>query len=713
MLNELFELSKALQRYGLLQSVTNPNVNNVGKAYCLLIELDREGMPREARLLQKEETSVLWRHSKGKHNSFPAIRVQKPLLATTESIKISDIEKSNETKWNKFKLFEKINQLKALNYNAINSECSDIKISNWSLNELLEVVNSLEPELAALRQLIRVFPNAAGCADFNRMLTDFIYTKIASLNSEAEVDFIKELLVGSLNDKTGKYTAGCMTYYDVYETEHFDNLVGSSATQQALISLLNRKSEEKNCSVADCVISPFSGIRCAGIGNKYPDPKLPIIGPTFLYSKKSDTLCLTRYGMSGTEAYQAGGDEVMAINDAIAFLTKEMRKNKSWKAMSDSNRGKPNLLLAYLPDDPQNDAYLAQVLGDPSDYESADEFREEAESAFDALCQQVLGNIDSVLRKNPLSKVNLILLEKLDPGRKQVVYENTLTAEQLRNNLLVWSEAAKNHPNIAIRVRDKKDVIEYKPICPGPNDICQLLKINYTRSDSSKPMKQSAASLDDIYRIYMPPEKSVLHDDAFLSDMMRKVIEKTAQMLGDVENQLILGYALPPTGELHARAKRVALSISLISILLWRLSVRKENYMLEAPFNVGQFLQLSDILHKEYCIQVRNGGNKKASLPTQLMGNEMLAIASENPVDGLNRLRDRMKIYLAWANTATGEGTGLAKWVLARYGEVSAKIAASDLPEQFNAAEQAQVLLGYLASIPYDKKDDKEVKPNE
>lgn len=135
--------------------------------------------------------------------------------------------------------------------------------------------------------------------------------------------------------------------------------------------------------------------------------------------------------------------------------------------------------------------------------------------------------------------------------------------------------------------------------------------------------------------------------------------------------------------------------------------------MLEAPFNVGQFLQLSDILHKEYCIQVRNSGNKKAHLPTQLMGNEMLAIASENPVDGLNRLRDRMKIYLAWANTATGEGAGLAKWILARYGEVSAKIAAGDLPEQFNATEQAQVLLGYLASIPYDKKEDKEAKPNE
>ena len=139
--------------------------------------------------------------------------------------------------------------------------------------------------------------------------------------------------------------------------------------------------------------------------------------------------------------------------------------------------------------------------------------------------------------------------------------------------------------------------------------------------------------------------------------------------------------------------------------------------MLDAPFNVGQFLKLADMLHKEYCIQVRNrnGRNKQASLPAQLMGNEMLAIASENPVEGLNRLRDRMRIYLAWAENATGENVGLAKWILARFEEVSMKIATAEeeLPQQFSPAQQAQVLLGYLAAIPYEKKErDPLNKPN-
>lgn len=129
--------------------------------------------------------------------------------------------------------------------------------------------------------------------------------------------------------------------------------------------------------------------------------------------------------------------------------------------------------------------------------------------------------------------------------------------------------------------------------------------------------------------------------------------------------------------------------------------------MSNTAFNVGQFLKLADMLHKEYCVQVRNSGNKKATLPAQLIGNEMLIIASENPVEGLTRLRDRMKIYISWAETATGENSGLAKWILARFEEVSLKIATAkeELPQHFNPVEQAQVLLGYLANIPYEKKD--------
>ena len=126
--------------------------------------------------------------------------------------------------------------------------------------------------------------------------------------------------------------------------------------------------------------------------------------------------------------------------------------------------------------------------------------------------------------------------------------------------------------------------------------------------------------------------------------------------------------------------------------------------MLDAPFNIGQLLKLADMLHKEYTIQVRNNGSKTASLPPQLMGNELLPIVSEKPLEGLVRLKDRIRIYQAWAYTAVGENSRKAKWILARFEEICLKIAENEIPENFTTAQQAQVLLGYLAVIPNEKK---------
>jgi hypothetical protein len=226
-------------------------------------------------------------------------------------------------------------------------------------------------------------------------------------------------------------------------------------------------------------------------------------------------------------------------------------------------------------------------------------------------------------------------------------------------------------------------------------------------------MKQSDASLHEIYSLYTPGLQT--DRSQLLERFFRLTVHKSRWLLGDIAHQLIVDYALPPKKQSRTQARQAAMFASLLSILLYLAGIRKDDYMLAVPFNVGQFLKLADMLHKEYCAQVRSTDKKKLSIPAQLMGNEMLSIASENPVEGLNRLRDRMRIYLAWAESATGEDAGLAKWILARFEEVTMKIAVAEreLPEQFSPVQQAQVLLGYLAAIPYEKKEKNSLnKPN-
>lgn len=116
--------------------------------------------------------------------------------------------------------------------------------------------------------------------------------------------------------------------------------------------------------------------------------------------------------------------------------------------------------------------------------------------------------------------------------------------------------------------------------------------------------------------------------------------------------------------------------------------------MSSAPFLVGQMLALTDTLHKEYCQHVRKG-----ELPPQLIGNALMTTALDNPTAGLARLSERIAPYQAWANTATGEGVGLAKWVLQRYQHVTEELGKQTLPQQCEDADKAQMLLGYLARI--------------
>jgi hypothetical protein len=692
MINELYTLAQALEHHGLLTSTTHPDVGTVGKYQCLLIEIGKDGEPKATHLLAKKQTASLWKHSKGNHSSFPAIRIQSPLLSEEESRKID-----GDT-WKKLKLAEKQSLLQKLDYSNRNPQSGDILLSDWSRKELAVVLSDDQPSLEALRRLIHRFPEKNRQNAFYIALIDLFRSQLEWPESEVMLDFLVLLLVGKWDSKKGKYIAGGMTYFDIYETIDVRCKVISAETSAALIKLLNSSRDENSTDGEQLEVCALSG-RCAAlVKDKYPNPKLPLLGLTYLYSKKEDIACLSRYGVSGVGAFPASEAVKTAVNDAIAFLTVLEHKDRTWGAIADSNRENPDLLLAYLVDAPENDAKLAKLLNDPTD-------QEEMEGAFDELCHQVIGGIKPVLEKNPDSVVNLIILETLDPGRKQIVYGNSFSSKQMVQNVTDWSEASKNHPEILIRFYEKKALHKYHPICADPNKICQLLKMNYSATGSAKPQKASAVSLQDIYRLYMPQSPKAANDADFLNEVLEKTMRRTGDMLTGFKQQMTLADALRSVNPSEVRIACIA--ISFISILLWRLDVRKENYMIEAPYNIGQFLQLADKLHKEYCVQVRNSGDTEKPLPTQLIGNQMLPIAAENPNEALNRLRERMKIYLGWAYTATGDAIDPAKETLASCRKICAKISMNDIPETFNTAEQAQILLGYLATIPDEKKEDK------
>ena len=66
-------------------------------------------------------------------------------------------------------------------------------------------------------------------------------------------------------------------------------------------------------------------------------------------------------------------------------------------------------------------------------------------------------------------------------------------------------------------------------------------------------------------------------------------------------------------------------------------------------------------------------------------------------VDAVDRLRERMMIYQAWATKVDGEEYGLAKWAVGQMGQVCQQLSEQGLPTETEQAFQAQLFLGYMA----------------
>lgn len=257
MINELIELSRTLDQYGLLEMKTHPQVGKLGKSDCLVIEISQEQKPAAVRFLPKQETGKLWKNSKGNHNSFPGIRIQKPLLPAVESRKIT------AEQWKKSDVAMKQNLLLGLDYEASNPLSRDIQMTDWTREQLAVVESDDSSELAALRQLMRCFPMLDTQNRFYKDLLMLIQNNVMGA-TEQQLDYYRNLLVGQLNGAQ-QYVSGCMTYYDVYELGAFECLVASTATEKALIRLLNtRKSEMVTNSARTMLCYRRSRANCEG-----------------------------------------------------------------------------------------------------------------------------------------------------------------------------------------------------------------------------------------------------------------------------------------------------------------------------------------------------------------------------------------------------------------------------------------------------------------
>jgi hypothetical protein len=384
-----------------------------------------------------------------------------------------------------------------------------------------------------------------------------------------------------------------------------------------------------------------------------PRPILPVVGLSYLISRNVEIPSLMRYGMEGLASYPVHKQSAREMAACLEWITKEERRGKTWQSVPGKDRDSRDLLIIHVSGDPDVQVRLADFFGDLDP-------DEDREPYYAVLCESITRFFSDTKVKQgmPSEVLNLMLLRKISPGVTRVQTHLQPSIEQVKQVISDWQRALDNvpfsmHPTRYMTPGQVTRALRRQWICAGKRHL------------------DTRWELSDVY-------------DVMFSRASADPMIEAAFQCGKM---LLLSGSRNTYWEDH---------LATIGLSLWYAGYPKENIVENIAYKLGRFLQMADLLHKQYCEQARQG-----SLPPQLIGNAHFDAFSQSPAKALALMQSRLKLYQGFAQT---RGDGLAKWALAQLGELSGEIAPL-LPAKLSTEDKAQMLLGYLARTPSGETD--------
>jgi hypothetical protein len=165
-------------------------------------------------------------------------------------------------------------------------------------------------------------------------------------------------------------------------------------------------------------------------------------------------------------------------------------------------------------------------------------------------------------------------------------------------------------------------------------------------------------------------------------------------------------------------------AVTVMSVLLYKLGRKKEVYMNEFAYQLGQLCSAVDELHIGYCKSMRGG-----DIPNTLIGNLTYGMALQSPTKALAVLASRIKPYETWAKKAFEDkswtlkkdgkvvkdkdgnpveekaikaGAYANKWISAQSEKIHTHF--TENSPKMTDSFKAELMLGYLAGRPFEGK---------
>lgn len=702
MLNETYLLWQALNRANLTIPAEHPRVKSPGKTGpCLRVRLDEQGHVAAIEAVTQDEWPGLWTVMEGNQNSFPVVRIKDPLCDVSQ----------NDNIWKKLGFDEKGKRRKPSDHKDRLSALTDTledrcKLSTerdrqfWKrlkdkAKELLQHTNGNNSEDVTLREFVRRFREAANNPSaLFRKIAECALRDLREARLDA-LDAVETLLVGKgPPDKSDKQPPmSVQLAFDLREDSRFPLQLYRQKVREYIKRILPMEQEvSKNRHPAR--LCALTGEQQPLQVSPFPKVRLPILNKDFpLVSMFREAACNTRYGLTDSFIVPVAKQTALQVQDALTWIVADERKGKTWRGVAsgkfETSQGRKkesfDLLIAYVDGAPEIDANVANFFG-------TDEGVQQKQFEVDA--QVVCKALDGIERERPGSKLNLFLLRKASEGQAHVAVAESPSVEEVLQASQWWQQAATNVPEVSLPLLGKKG----EPHAPYPDQVVRLLSEEWV-TNGTRSNKVRGIGLNDVLDLLLrKPGKY----EAAAWHMLDLTMRRLASLLLGIFGEAHKPEKKQRWDDYPDHSREVALrTVSTLGILLDAFGRKKETYMSGVAFLVGRLLSLADTLHREYCLHVR-----REDIPPQLIGNALMPVAADNPTDAVDRLRERIMIYKAWADKGKSEEFRLGKWAVGQMGQVSHQLSHSTLPTETDQTFRAELFLGYMARPPAEKEGD-------
>ncbi|MCK4342699.1 MAG: hypothetical protein KAY37_13360 [Phycisphaerae bacterium] len=679
MLNELLEIDRGLRAVGIEPAVRHGDIKPLAKRDVLCAQIDETGVVTSVRVLDAEHAPKFWTIRDGNHNSFPLVPLRDPLRTDgspdlVESL--MDQKRSTEARVGTFHELWPTTTLSLDGQLPWPSYRDRLRERRGQLDGLRD------PQGAAVLVLFDRVLSKDG-----RLILETLDAALANAIKEAPVDELLTLAGRIL------FAGGGEVLLDIAGTDATKR-DATSPRNVALVSEALAAAEEAGTEG-----------RCGLTGrdelledDKFPQANLPLVGPTYLIAKNEDTRCTARYGISGSLGMPVARRIASRLQAAAEALGTTERKGKTWSRVPSDRPKQFDLLFAYVPR--VEELNPASALA-----ENAADFEELARRII-----ELSKGRDATVHGD----AHFYVIRKLDRANKKIIYTTTSGVGALARAAECWTAGCRNVPPVELLVPGKQGqkALRRGPGMIAPGSLVALGRQVYMRG-GEEYCQAPGPTFADAMRLFLGDEHRARRTAMRLLGVF---IARHGVLLAGVGHAQTRGF-----DALKNFDRRAALeTITVLGLLLHTLGRnKKEKYMNDTPYQLGQLLAGADVLHRGYCEHQRGG-----SIPTSLIGSQALAVATRRPSDALAMLLRRWRVYDGWAKKNTnysvddkfrgGQKLKSRKdreaadrqWAISNAVRVVARLRPlaealhEKLPVDVDDIFRAELLLGYIAGPP-------------